>query len=107
MRGAGILSLKSDERSVDGKIKAKARGLLGLNGSPLASLLSPVRFEMNGNREVIVEGCKSILQYDENVVRVGVKKMSVSFYGRNLSIKCLTVDSLVVQGFVTSIEFVT
>ena len=64
-------------------------------------------FEMNSNREVSIEGCKGILQYDENIIRINTGKMVTSFLGRNLSIKCLTPDSLIVQGFITSIEFIT
>lgn len=88
-------------------IKSKARQILDFSGSPIASALGNVHFEMNGNREVIVEGCRGILQYDENIVKISVKKMSVAFFGRNLSIKCMDVDSLVITGFVTSIEFIT
>lgn len=89
------------------RIKSKAKDLIGIKESPLFSMLSPVHFEIIGNKEVIIEGCKCILQYDENIVRISVKNMSVSFYGRNLLIKCLTEDSLIVNGFITSIEFST
>lgn len=64
-------------------------------------------FEINSNKEVIVEGCKGILQYDENIIRVNMGKMVTSFCGRNLSLKCLDSDSLVIIGFITSIEFIT
>ncbi len=70
-------------------------------------MLSLVHMEMKSNREVIIEGCKSIEEYDENMVKVKVKKMVISFFGRNLEIKCLTPDSLVIEGFITSVEFVT
>ena len=90
------------------KNKKSLRKILDpIKKSPLMSMLSPVRFEMKSNREVIVEGCKNIAEYDENVVRVNVKKMLVSFFGRNLKIKCLTPDSLIIEGFITSIEFMT
>ena len=75
--------------------------------SPISSLLNSVHLEMNGNKEVIIEGCKSILEYDENLVKISVKNMTISFFGRNLLIKCLTSDSLVIDGFITSIEFAT
>lgn len=107
---AGELNLpgvNKDNSCAKKGIKNKAKNLLGLTKSPLLSMLDPVHLEINGNREAIIEGCKCILQYDENVVRVSVKKMSVSFYGRHLLIKCLNTDSLVVQGFITSIEFST
>ena len=88
--------------------KKKLRKILSpLSKSPLMSMLSPVRFEMKSNREVVVEGCKNIAEYDENVVRVNVKKMLVSFFGRNLKIRCLTPDSLIIEGFITSVEFMT
>ncbi len=87
--------------------KEKAKALMGIKQSALYSMLNPVHFEINGNKEAIIEGCKCILQYDENVVRISVKGMAVSFCGRNLTIKCLTSDSLIVQGFITSMEFST
>lgn len=87
--------------------KDRAKNLMRIKQSPLYSMLSSVHFEINGNKEAIIEGCKCILQYDENIVRISVKGMAVSFYGRNLIIKCLTEDSLIVQGFITSIEFST
>ena len=80
---------------------------MGIKHSVIYSMLSPVHFEINSNKEVIIEGCKNILQYDENIVRISVKGMAVSFLGRNLEIKCLTTDSLIVQGFITSVEFIT
>lgn len=64
-------------------------------------------FEINSNKEVIIEGCRGILQYDENIIRVNMGKMVTSFCGRNLSLKCLDSDSLVIIGFITSIEFIT
>ena len=90
-----------------GSIKRRTKNFIKSVNSPVMSLLNPVHFEMNGNKEVVIEGCKSILEYDENMVRIRVKNMSVSYYGRNLMIKCLTPDSLVIEGFITSIEFVT
>ncbi len=80
---------------------------MGIKQSPLYSMMNPVHFEINGNKEAIIEGCKCILQYDENTVRISVKGMSVSFCGRNLKIKCLTPDSLIVQGLIMSVEFIT
>ncbi len=74
---------------------------------PPGCLAGAARFEMHGNREVIVEGCRSILQYDESAIRINMGKMIACFLGRGLNIKCLTPDSLVVEGFITSIEFVT
>ena len=86
----------------------KAKKLLSdWNKSPLVDMLSPTRIEFKSNKEVIIEGCKSIDQYDENMVKIKVTKMTILFFGRNLELKCMTSDSLVIYGFITSVEFVT
>lgn len=74
-------------------------------GLPDGIISGSSHLEINGNREVIVEGCKAILQYDDNAVRINNGKMMTSFEGRGLEIKCLTQDSLIITGFITSIRF--
>jgi len=61
--------------------------------------------EINGNREAVVEGCCGILEYDDAVVRVRTPRRVIRFAGRGLSIRCLTADALVVNGYITAIEF--
>ncbi len=89
------------------KNKEKLQSVLSKMQIPTGAISNCAHFEMNSNREVAIEGCKSILQYDENIIRINTGKMITSFLGRNLSIKCLTPDSLIVEGFITSIEFIT
>ena len=74
---------------------------------PIGALNSCPHFEMNGNREIIIEGSKGILQYDESVIKINMGNMITSFYGRNLTIKCFTTESLIIEGFIVSIEFTT
>ncbi|WP_419196101.1 YabP/YqfC family sporulation protein [Caproiciproducens galactitolivorans] len=71
-----------------------------------APLKMPSHMEINGNQEVIVDGCSGVLEYDTDVVRIKTGKLIVRFTGRGLVIKCLTADSLVVAGFLTGIEFI-
>lgn len=94
-------------RKEKNKISEKISSIMNFNKSPLCSMLSAFHIEMKSNREVVIEGCKSIEEYDENVIVIKVKKMVISFFGRDLEIKCLTPDSLVIEGFVTSVEFMT
>lgn len=89
------------------KSSEKLQSVISKMQMPAGAMSNCVHFEMNSNREVAIEGCKGILQYDENIIRINTGKMVTSFSGRNLSIKCLTPDSLIVQGFITSIEFIT
>lgn len=71
------------------------------------NVLSSVHIEMKSNRELILEGCQKIEEYDENIVKIKVPKMCISVFGRNLELRCLTPDSLVVSGFISSVEFLS
>ncbi len=92
--------------TVEGK-KSGFWNLKGFKNSEFGAILDPVSIEMKGNREVIIEGVKSIAEYDENMIKLNMKKMAVVLFGRGLEIKCLSTDSLVIKGFVTSVEFET
>ena len=84
------------------------RGIVLANRGNLlshAGLDMPTHMEINGNTEAVVDGCSGVLEYDTDVVRIRTGKLTVRFTGRELSIKCLTADSLVVTGFLTGIEF--
>ena len=64
-------------------------------------------FELSGNREVVVDGCKGVLEYDENVIRLMAGKLTVRFTGRGLELRNLRKDSAIIEGFITTIEFTT
>lgn len=63
------------------------------------------RIELKSNREAVVENCGGVLEYSDEAVRVKTGKTAVRFTGRNLKIRSLTADALVVEGFLTGIEF--
>lgn len=76
-----------------------------MTNNALLSSINSTHFEMNGNREVMVEGCKKIVTYEPKIVKIRVKNMVVCFSGRNLNMRCLTPDSLIISGFIAKIEF--
>lgn len=68
---------------------------------------SGLRTELFGNRRAVVEGCAGILEYESETVRIRAGKMILCFKGRGLCIKCMDQDSLVVEGFILSLEYMT
>lgn len=98
---------RKKERNKDEPIRRKGERLACAMQIPMASIMDLTHFELNGNREVVVDGCKGILEYDENIIKLNTGKMVTKFLGRHLNIKCLTPDSLVIEGLITSIEFIT
>lgn len=74
--------------------------------SVLAANLGNVHMEINGNREVILEGSRSVVEYGENSIKINTGKYIISFQGRGLHIKCMTDCDIVIHGFITSIEYI-
>ena len=92
---------KLNKNEVTGKLKSLAKKI----DVPLNAIKDGAHYEINSNREVIVEGCRGILMYEENIVKINMQNMVSVFCGRKLTIKCLTEDSLIITGFITSVQF--
>lgn len=59
-----------------------------------------------GDEEVCVEGCKGILQYEQDTIRVNVGSKQIVFSGQNLSIPVLERDFVQIHGTISKIEFI-
>jgi sporulation protein YqfC len=103
MKSHGGEPMKKKQLPEGGAVSQKS-GRLAMPG---ATYMGTSHMELNGNREVIVDGCGGVLEYDSDVVKIKTGKQIVKFTGRGLNIKCLTADSLIVEGFLTCIEFIT
>lgn len=82
-------------------------GVKKISGYIENKVLNSVHMELMSNRELVIEGCERIEEYDENIVKIVASKMSVVVFGKDLKIRCLTPDSLIVMGVISSIEFLT
>ena len=65
------------------------------------------QMEVLSNREVIIEGCKNIIEYDDTLIRIAVKNMEIKFFGEKLNLCCLNTDNVIIEGKLQTIEFVT
>lgn len=63
--------------------------------------------ELTGNRRVTVEGSAGILKYESELVRLNTSSMVISFCGRGLTLRCISATSVVVEGYITNIDFMT
>ena len=63
------------------------------------------RMEWVDNREVRMDGCCEILEYEENAVLVAVAGGQVRFWGQGLQLQCLTPDTLLLTGRLQAVEF--
>lgn len=76
---------------------------------PHTSALPPMNhapcIELSGNREAVIEGSRGVLEYSPETVRVNTDGMIVSFFGRELDLRCISPSALIIGGFITKIEF--
>ena len=63
--------------------------------------------ELTGNREVVLEGSRGVLEYTPETIRVNTVGMIVSFCGRELDLRCISPSALIIGGTITSIEFIS
>ena len=72
----------------------------------LSANLGSVHMNINGNREVILEGNKGVVEYGDTSIKINTGKYMIAFSGRGLHIKCMTDCDIVIHGFITSIEYI-
>ena len=63
--------------------------------------------EMTGNRQITIEGSTGILLYESDNIKINTTGPVISFFGRRLSVRCITGSSVEISGFVNKIEFIT
>lgn len=75
---------------------------------PVPEALGPEpHIEMIGNREIIIDGCKGVVEYDENLIKLNTGELVISFTGFNLLIKSFDSDVAVITGEISEIGFVS
>lgn len=90
--------LKQAERAV----KLIGRSMDGRS----AVLKGGAQITLYGNAEALVDGCKGVLEYGENTIKLNIGRGALQFDGQGLELRSLTNDQAVVIGTVFSVRFV-
>ncbi len=74
--------------------------------SPLetSELLSP-HIDICSNKEVYVDGCMGIIEYNSSLVRINCKGLIVKVSGDDLSIKSDSTEQISISGNIISLDF--
>lgn len=75
------------------------------NYSPINILKEKVHIEFDGNEKVIIDECDGILEYTTQQVRVKTRGFILRFQGRNLHICNMTLNSIILNGYIEKLEF--
>lgn len=68
-----------------------------LRGVPVISL--------NGNTKCVIEGDCSIVEYEEDVVKISYKKGFLTFVGEKFNILVFSDNRIIFEGKIVSVEF--
>ena len=72
---------------------------------PSVAFLSPVRVELLGNRQAVVDGCRGIIEYSDSCIRLSAQGLILKFTGTDLEIKAFTESEAIVGGIILGLEY--
>ncbi|MBQ5398803.1 MAG: YabP/YqfC family sporulation protein [Ruminococcus sp.] len=78
-----------------------------MNGLPVEFRCNLPIVELTGNRRATIEGSTGVLKYGADNIRINTSSMVIAFSGRGLRLRCISATSVVVEGFIGQIEFLT
>ena len=86
----------------EGSFRERLSNLLEL---PKEIVMDLPRMVMIGNRQLVIENYKGIMEYEEYRVRVNTASGSVQIEGQGLNIEEITSEDILVTGDIRTIEF--
>lgn len=72
---------------------------------PIEYYTGEPHLELRGNSECVVDGLKSIIEYNSDRIKLNIGRRAVVFLGEGLEINSFTPEGAVVRGFIMSVEF--
>ena len=72
---------------------------------PLLTAVNTPCIELTGNRELLIEGSKGVLEYTPDTIRVNTTGMMIVIEGRELNLRCISDSALMIDGFIKSLDF--
>ncbi|MCI8622508.1 MAG: hypothetical protein HFG26_02455 [Provencibacterium sp.] len=73
---------------------------------PASSLSQMTQIQLIANREALVDGCKGVIEYNEDYIRLNLGNMAVRFCGRGLQLRSMSEESVIIDGFIQSVEYI-
>lgn len=72
---------------------------------PKELILNVPRITVLGNKQLIIENYKGIIEYEENKIRIKTSEGTIKLSGVKMTIKEITTDDLMVNGEILTIQF--
>lgn len=86
---------ESEKQTLRAKIKSLSMSLRGHDS----------HIEIDSGREVLIEGCRGILDYSDEMIKVSVGNQAVTVIGTDLAVRNMFTQVIVIVGRISSIEY--
>ncbi len=68
-------------------------------------IVNEPKIEMTGNREIIIDGCKGVVEYSENLIKLNLGETVLALSGDGLVINSFDSSIVVITGQISDISF--
>ena len=85
--------------------KGIPQGMRSFLDEQKTSFLPAVHLEVLDDGQAVLEGCKGIMAYSSEYIRLSCGKKVVSFEGTELELRCLSSSTAVVTGTILAIRY--
>ena len=76
--------------------------------SPIPDLhFNEAKIEMLGNREIIIDGCKGVIEYDENLIKLNIGELSLGLMGDEMVIESFDGGVAIIRVKIIEINFIS
>ena len=72
---------------------------------PRDAMPGAAQIELSDDREALVDGCRGVLQYDSDVIRLSTGRLVLRFTGHDLMIRAMQQEQLLISGTILSVDF--
>ena len=85
--------------------KGNLQALAGIFDIPEDIVLDLPRTTMLGNRQVLVENHKGIIEYNESLIRIKLSQGELIIAGSDLMLGNLQVEQILIEGVIAEIKY--
>lgn len=90
---------------IESKAKKEKWNILARENGLEKHLLTGPRIELFSNKQIVVEGCLGVLEYNENYLKLKLSPYALVLVGENFDVVSFSEQSILVKGKINSLEF--
>lgn len=69
-------------------------------------IVPTTQITLQNDTDILIDGCKSIIDYDETLIQLKLKNMNISIYGNKLKIVYLNNNKALISGKIERLEYI-